>query len=86
MKYKFLSLLFIITSFSTFAQQEKGWTSLFDGKTLKGFKQLGGKALYEAKNGEIICTTVKDTPNSFLATEQDYGDFILELDLNLMML
>lgn len=82
MKYKFLSLLFIISSFSTLAQKEK-WTNLFDGKTLKGFKQLGGKALYEVQNGEIVGTTVKDTPNSFLATEQEYGDFILELDLKL---
>jgi hypothetical protein len=84
MKQKFLNLLLIITFLSTetFAQKEK-WTNLFDGKTLKGFKQLGGKALYEAKNGEIVGTTVKDTPNSFLATEQEYGDFILELDLKL---
>ena len=40
-------------------------------------------ALYEVKNGEIVGTTVKDTPNSFLATEKEYGDFILELDLKL---
>ena len=82
MKHKFLSLLFVIASFSTFAQREQ-WSSLFDGKTLKGWKQLGGKALYEVKNGEIIGTTVKDTPNSFLTTEQEYGNFILELDLKL---
>ena len=54
MKLKFLSLLFIITTFSTFAQKDGKWASLFDGKTLKGFKQLGGKALYEVKNGEIV--------------------------------
>jgi hypothetical protein len=75
MKYKFLSLLILVASSSTFAQKEKGrtdaqWTNLFDGKTLKGFKQLGGKAIYEVQNGEIVGTTVKDTPNSFLATEQ----------------
>lgn len=57
------------------------WTNLFDGKTLKGFKQLNGKAKYEVRNGVIVGTTVSDTPNSFLATEKDYGDFILELDL-----
>ena len=89
MKQKFLSFLLIFTIFSanTFAQKENRtdarWINLFDGKTLKGFKQLGGKALYEAKNGEIVGTTVKDTPNSFLATEKEYGDFILELDLKL---
>ena len=32
------------------------------------------------KNGEIIGTTVPNTPNSFLATEKDYGDFVLELE------
>lgn len=83
MKQKTLSLLLFFTFLSaqTFAQKEK-WTPLFDGKTLNGFKQLNGKALYEVKNGEIVGTTVKDTPNSFLATEQEYGDFILELELN----
>ena len=85
-KTLYLLLIFTILSVNTFAQKERltdgRWTNLFDGKTLKGFKQLGGKALYEVKNGEIVGTTVKDTPNSFLVTEQDYGDFILELELN----
>ncbi len=57
------------------------WTNLFDGKTLKGWKQLNGQAKYEVKNGMIVGTTVANTPNSFLVTEKDYGDFILELDL-----
>src|SRR5690606_38117965 len=35
----------------------------------------------EVKDGEIIGTTVPNEPNSFLATEKDYGDFILELEL-----
>lgn len=85
MKQKFLSALFIINmlTFSAFSQQEK-WTSLFDGKTLNGFKQLGGKANYSVRNGEIVGTTVKETPNSFLCTAQDYGDFILELELNVV--
>ena len=51
MKHKLFSILFFITILSTesFAQKENRtnvrWTNLFDGKTLKGFKQLGGKAL-----------------------------------------
>lgn len=58
-----------------------GWQSLFNGKDLQGWKQLNGKALYGVKNGEIIGTTVSNTPNSFLATDKIYGDFILELEL-----
>ncbi len=62
-------------------QQSGGWKSLFNGKDLDGWEQLNGKATYEVKNGEIIGTTVPKEPNSFLATKEKYGDFILELDL-----
>ncbi|WP_017259635.1 3-keto-disaccharide hydrolase [Pedobacter arcticus] len=54
---------------------------LFNGKDLKGWKQLNGKADYTISKGEIIGTTKAGEPNSFLATEKDYGDFILELEL-----
>ncbi|WP_143304716.1 3-keto-disaccharide hydrolase [Chitinophaga vietnamensis] len=63
-----------------FAQK---WQPLFNGKDLKGWKQLGGTAIYKAENGEILGTTVLSTPNSFLATDKDYGDFILELEFKL---
>nr|WP_225552354.1 DUF1080 domain-containing protein [Sphingobacterium bovistauri] len=61
----------------------KDWINLFDGKTLKGWKTLGGKAPYIVENGAIVGTMTKGTPNSFLVTEKDYGDFILELDIKL---
>jgi sugar lactone lactonase YvrE len=57
------------------------WVPLFDGKTLNGWKQLGGKAKYEVKDGAIVGTCVPDTPNSFLCTEKDYSDFILEMEV-----
>lgn len=56
------------------------WVSLFNGRDLKGWKQLNGKAKYEVKDGAIVGTTVSDEPNSFLATEKNYTDFILELE------
>ncbi len=56
--------------------------SIFDGKTLEGWVQRGGKAKYEVADGCIVGTTVANTPNSFLCTEREYGDFILELELN----
>ncbi len=61
--------------------QTAGWTSLFNGKDLSGWKQLNGQAQYHVENGEIVGTTVANTPNSFLATVKEYGDFILELEL-----
>ncbi|MGD9928841.1 MAG: DUF1080 domain-containing protein [Mangrovibacterium sp.] len=73
-------LLIAACGFVTHASAD-GWTNLFNGKDLTGWKQLNGKARYEVINGEIVGTTVPNTPNSFLATEKNYGDFILELEL-----
>gem|GEM_PF-30052 len=56
------------------------WQNLFDGRTLVGWIQRGGEALYQVEDGAIVGTTVKGTPNSFLCTEKIYADFILELD------
>lgn len=54
--------------------------SLFDGKTLNGWKRLAGTADYKVENGNIVGTTVLNSGNTFLVTEKEYGDFILELD------
>jgi len=56
---------------------------LFDGKTLEGWKVLGGKAEFKAENGMIVGTTVANTGNSFLTTDKSYSDFILELDFKI---
>ncbi len=76
-------LISISVNFLAVGQTTKadGWQNLFNGKNLEGFKQLNGKAKYEAVNGEIVGTTVSDQPNSFLSTEKTYKDFVLELEL-----
>ena len=56
---------------------------LFDGKTLNGWKVLGGTAEFKAEDGMIVGTTVANTGNSFLTTEKNYSDFILELDFRI---
>ncbi len=82
MKYKSLSsVLLLAFAMSLSAQSQTKWQNLFNGKDLQGWKQLNGKAKYEAKNGEIIGTTVSNEPNSFLSTEKIYGNFILEFEL-----
>ncbi len=78
---KHFSLVLMLAGSCLFANAEEGWTSLFNGKDFTGWKQLNGKAKYEVVNGEIVGTTVANTPNSFMATEKTYGDFILELEL-----
>jgi len=70
------ALIFLCSS----CQPSDGWQKLFNGKDLTGFKQLNGEAPYRVEDGCIVGTSVKGQPNSFLATEQDYGDFILEFE------
>ena len=80
MKKTIYSLIFAAFLLPLASQAQK-WMPLFDGKTFNGWKQLNGQAKYEIKDGVIIGTTVANTPNSFMATAKDYGDFILELEL-----
>jgi hypothetical protein len=83
-KIKYLCLSFIVigvTALSAFqTKQSAGWVSLFDGKTLNGWRQATGTANYSVENGMITGTTVVNSPNSFLVTQKEYGDFVLELD------
>ena len=58
-----------------------GWVELFNGKDFTGFHQLNGKAPYRVEDGIFIGKSVGGQPNSFMATELDYGDFILEFDV-----
>ena len=60
-----------------------GWQNLFDGKSLHGWKKLAGSANYEVADGAIVGSTVAGSGNTFLATEKEYGNFILELDIKI---
>ncbi len=78
---KILSFVIVVMlSLSSKAQQNQQWENLFNGKDLKGWKLINGNAQYEAKDGMIVGTTVVGSPNSFLATEKTFGDFILEFE------
>ena len=60
---------------------DEGATPIFDGKSLAGWKTLGGAADYKVIDGAIVGSSRPGVPNSFLVTEKDYGDFILEFDV-----
>jgi hypothetical protein len=63
------------------AQKNNGWIELVNKNLLQGWKKVGGKGIFENKNGVIVGTSVVDTANTFLITEQEYEDFVLELDV-----
>ena len=77
-----LGVCFISLCGFTGAQEvkEETWIDLFNGKDLTGWERKGGKAQYEVQDAAIVGTSVPNTQNSFLCTEQHYKDFILELE------
>jgi hypothetical protein len=68
---------------SAVAQVQREWTSLFDGQSLAGWRQINGTAKYHVEDGAIVGTTTAGSPNSFLCSERLYGDFELELEVKL---
>jgi len=73
-------LLACITGYPAFSQ-EGNWINLFDGKTLNGWSVHSGFAKYRVEDGAIVGTAVKNSPNTFLCTDKEYGDFILEFEV-----
>lgn len=83
MKTKIVFLFLLLFSvFSSFAQDSKGWQTLFDGKTLNGWQRMAGTAEYTVEDGAIVGTSVAGSPNSFLVSDKKFtGDFILEMEV-----
>ncbi len=61
--------------------QEAGYVSLFDGQSLAGWTQRNGTASYRVEGNAIVGTTSDGSPNSFLCTDQLYGDFDLMFEV-----
>lgn len=77
-----LFLLFAL-SLSHVKAQEAKWINLLDDASLSQFKQLNGTADFTLKDGVLIGTSKRNTPNSFLATKKTYADFILEFEVQI---
>ncbi|WP_276504614.1 3-keto-disaccharide hydrolase [Terrimonas pollutisoli] len=74
-------LSFFSTGLLMAQSPEKGWHNLFNGKDLTGWKRLGGTADFSIEDGVIVGRTVMNSRNTFLVTEKEYADFILEADV-----
>lgn len=61
---------------------EEGWKSLFDGKSLDGWSVKSGYATYAVEDGGIIVgKTAEGSRNTFLCTDEAYGDFELMFEV-----
>ncbi|HYJ41604.1 MAG TPA: DUF1080 domain-containing protein [Steroidobacteraceae bacterium] len=79
---KFFCALAMLAFGVTAASADKNdATPIFDGKSLTGWKTLGGGADYKVIDGAIVGSSRPGIPNSFLVTEKVYRDFIFEFDV-----
>lgn len=74
----------VLVAVSSVSAAEQGFKPIFDGKTLDGWKKLGGKAKYRVEDGAIVGTSVPNSPNTFLCSKHMYSDFILKLEVKLV--
>ncbi len=79
MKNLLFTLTLMLLAISSCKTDDGQWENLIR-KDLGNWQQLNGSALFEIEDGTITGTTVANSPNSFLCTKANYGDFILEFD------
>ncbi len=80
---KRLATLLVVAMAVTVALNAREWVELFNGKNLKGWEKLDGTAEYRVESGEVIGVSKTGTPNTFMATQEVYGDFILEYEMKM---
>ena len=73
-----LILLCVLIATPAFAAD---WVDLIDSKTLQGWRQHNGTTTSRGGGGAIVGETAEASPNSFLCTTRDYGDFEMEFDV-----
>lgn len=61
---------------------ESGFTPLFDGTSLQGWE--GDRSLWIVEDGMLIGRSPGIGYNDFLATEKEYGDFVLRFQIQLV--
>jgi hypothetical protein len=73
-----LALACVMASFGLLSAEDEGFTTLFDGKSLKGWK--GNTDGYVAADGVIAC---KGGGSGNLYTEKEYSDFEFRFEFKL---
>ena len=73
----FAAVLFLGLGAAAQAPRESGWTALFNGKDLSGWKKNGDEK-WVVEQGTILCESTANK-YGYLTTEKTYRDFALRL-------
>ncbi|NIJ19086.1 hypothetical protein FHS95_000755 [Sphingomonas naasensis] len=61
-------------------REEAPWRDVTPGVGMEGWHKAGGNAPYSIENGELVGRAAAGSANSWLVSDAQYGDFILEFD------
>ena len=75
-----LATALIVIAAAARAADEGAWINLFNGKNLDGWAQHGGTAKYRVEGDHVVGSTVPNTGNSFLCTQREFTNFVLEVE------
>jgi hypothetical protein len=81
MRFLAAMLLAFVLAPTALMATDTGFQDLFNGKDLSGWNQRNGTATYRVEDGCIVGKTSDGSPNSFLCTDQLYGNFELMFDV-----
>ena len=76
-----LTVAILLLSLHCNSAGQDNWISLFDGETLEGWTVHSGHAPYRVEDGTIVGQAIKNSPNTFLCTDREFSDFILEFEV-----
>jgi len=79
-RYLLVALALLLFS-NVMAQPGDVWEPLFNGNNFNNWEKLNGDAEYTIVDNTIVGIAEMGTPNTFLATKKEYGDFILEYEV-----
>jgi hypothetical protein len=76
-----LTFILSLTAVLTSVADEPKFTPLFNGKDLTGFKAEDSKPFWRVEDGVLIGENDVAKKGSYLWTEKDYRDFVIEFDV-----
>lgn len=81
MKRLFAAVALVLATGTTAFAAEPASIELFNGKDLTGWTQKNGTATYRVEDGAVVGKTSEGSPNSFLATNEEYANFELTFEV-----
>jgi hypothetical protein len=77
------AMVMVAAAFSAVGVGLADFVPLFNGSNLEGWSTVGGSGSFTVDQGQIVGLSASNSPNTFLVTDRQYSDFILELDFRI---